>query len=124
MPFHDAISLFHKVPRLGLGMYPTPVEEMPRLRAALGSNAPHLFVMRDDYTGPGFGGNKVRKLEYVFAKVKKDCADTVLTVGNIRSNHARVTAALPSSTASSAVPSGTTAATRASPRPAETWCWA
>ena len=58
MPFHDAISLFHKVPKLGLGMYPTPVEEMPRLRAALGSNAPQLFVMRDDYTGPGFGGNK------------------------------------------------------------------
>ena len=83
---HDAISLFHKVPKLGLGMYPTPVEEMPRLRAALGPNAPHLFIMRDDYTGAGFGGNKVRKLEYVLAKAKHDGANTVLTVGNIRSN--------------------------------------
>src|SRR5262249_48117053 len=46
------------------------------------------------YTGPGFGGNKVRKLEYVFAKARHAGADTVLTAGTIRSNHARVTAAI------------------------------
>lgn len=87
------ITRFHHVPRLELGLYPTPVEEMPRLRAALG-NAPRLLIKRDDYTGPGFGGNKVRKLEYVFAKAVADGVDTVLTIGNIRSNHCRVTAAM------------------------------
>jgi L-cysteate sulfo-lyase len=94
MPFEHAISRFHKIPRLSLGMYPTPIEEMPRLRAALGGNAPRLFVKHDDYTGPGFGGNKVRKLEYILARAKSSGVDTVLTIGNLRSNHARVTAAL------------------------------
>jgi len=89
-----ALDRFHAIPRLALGMYPTPIEEMPRLRAALGDGAPRLFVKHDDYTGPGFGGNKVRKLEYLFAEAQRTGVDAVLTVGNIRSNHARVTAAM------------------------------
>ena len=88
-----ALARFHEIPRLNLGVYPTPVEEMPRLRAALGGG-PRLYVKRDDYTGPGFGGNKVRKLEYVFAQARAEGVDTVLTMGGIRSNHARVTAAI------------------------------
>ncbi|MBZ5600995.1 MAG: D-cysteine desulfhydrase family protein [Acidobacteriia bacterium] len=79
--------------QLGAGVYPTPIEEMPRLRAALGGG-PRLFIKRDDYTGPGFGGNKVRKLEFVLAAARAEGADVVLTIGGIRSNHARVTAAL------------------------------
>src|SRR5262245_45698531 len=94
MSLTDAVSMFHKVPKLSLGMYPTPIEEMPRLRATLGASCPRLYIMRDDYTGPGFGGNKVRKLEYVFAKARKEGIDCVVTVGNLRSNHCRVTAAL------------------------------
>ena len=82
-----------RIPRLRLGVYPTPIEEMARLRKALGGG-PRLFIKRDDYTGPGFGGNKVRKLEYVFAEAQSTGVDTVLTIGNIRSNHARVTAAI------------------------------
>jgi D-cysteine desulfhydrase family pyridoxal phosphate-dependent enzyme len=80
-------------PRLNLGFYPTPIDEMPRLREALGGG-PRLFIKHDDYTGPGFGGNKVRKLEYALAAAKAENADVVLTTGGIRSNHARVTAAL------------------------------
>lgn len=80
-------------PRLYLGHYPTPIEELPRLRAALGSNAPRLFIKRDDYTGPGFGGNKVRKLEYVLAQALADRCEAVITIGGIKSNHCRVTAA-------------------------------
>lgn len=80
-------------PQMGAGFYPTPIEEMPRLRKALGGG-PRLFIKRDDYTGPGFGGNKVRKVEFVMARALAEGADTVITTGGIRSNHARVTAAL------------------------------
>ena len=51
-------------PRLRLGTLPTPVEPLPRLSARLGCQ---LFVKRDDMTGIAFGGNKVRKLEFVLA---------------------------------------------------------
>ena len=82
------------IPHLSFGFYPTPIEELPRLRAALGAHAPRLFVKRDDYTGPGFGGNKVRKLEYVLAQAQAEGAEVAITVGGEKSNHARVTAAL------------------------------
>jgi 1-aminocyclopropane-1-carboxylate deaminase/D-cysteine desulfhydrase-like pyridoxal-dependent ACC family enzyme len=91
--YSEAIARFRQIPRLHLGMYPTPIEEMPRLRSALGGG-PRLYIKHDDYAGPGFGGNKVRKLEYVFAEAQRTGVDTVLTIGNIRSNHARVTAAI------------------------------
>lgn len=86
MPELAAIS------RLPLG-YPTPVEELVRLRRHLGPGCPRLLVKRDDLTGLGFGGNKVRKLEYVIAQALAEGADTLLTCGGIRSNHCRITAA-------------------------------
>jgi len=89
----QAISRFAAVPRLNYGCYPTPIEELPRLRAALGGG-PRLLIKRDDYTGPGFGGNKVRKLEYMLARAKAEGAEFIVTVGGEKSNHARVTAAL------------------------------
>jgi D-cysteine desulfhydrase len=85
---------YEAVPRLSYGHYPTPIEELPRLRQALGAKAPRLFIKRDDYTGPGFGGNKVRKLEYVLAKAVAEGAEVAITSGGVKSNHARVTAAL------------------------------
>jgi 1-aminocyclopropane-1-carboxylate deaminase/D-cysteine desulfhydrase-like pyridoxal-dependent ACC family enzyme len=81
------------MPRLPLG-YPTPVEEMPRLREALGPGCPRLLVKRDDLTGAGMGGNKVRKLEYEIAAARAAGSDTLITCGGIRSNHCRITAAL------------------------------
>lgn len=92
--FVEARARLAAIPRLHYGHYPTPLEELPRLRAALGENAPRLFVKRDDYTGPGFGGNKVRKLEYVLAQAQADGAEIAITVGGEKSNHARVTAAM------------------------------
>jgi D-cysteine desulfhydrase family pyridoxal phosphate-dependent enzyme len=89
-----AIERFNAIPRLNYGVYPTPIEEASRFRAALGRNAPRIFIKRDDYTGPGFGGNKVRKLEYALAKAVADGAETVITIGGVKSNHARVTAAM------------------------------
>lgn len=89
-----AIARLAAVPRLRYGCYPTPIEELPRLRAKLGGG-PRLFVKRDDYTGPGFGGNKVRKLEFELAQAVINGAEAVITIGGgEKSNHARVTAAL------------------------------
>jgi D-cysteine desulfhydrase family pyridoxal phosphate-dependent enzyme len=90
----NAIARLNEVPRLSFGHYPTPIEELPRLRQLLGTNAPRIFIKRDDYTGPGFGGNKVRKLEYILAKAKADGADVAVSCGGVKSNHARVTAAM------------------------------
>ena len=72
---------------------PTPIHEMPRLRAALGGG-PKLLIKRDDVIPFGFGGNKVRKLAYVGAEALASGADTLITTGGIQSNHARVTAAV------------------------------
>ena len=61
-------------------------------RAALGGG-PRLFAKRDDAIPFGFGGNKVRKLEFAGAAAVAAAADTLVTVGGIQSNHARATAA-------------------------------
>src|SRR5262245_65712728 len=90
----QAVVRFGAIPHLNYGVYPTPIEEAPRFRSALGRDAPRVFIKRDDYTGPGFGGNKVRKLEYVLAKAVADGADVAITSGGVKSNHARVTAAM------------------------------
>jgi D-cysteine desulfhydrase family pyridoxal phosphate-dependent enzyme len=89
-----AIGRFNSIPHLNYGVYPTPIEEAPRFREALGAAAPRVFIKRDDYAGPGFGGNKVRKLEYVLAKAVADGVEVAVTSGGLKSNHARVTAAM------------------------------
>src|SRR5690242_18629951 len=81
-------------PRVSLLAGPTPVEEMSRLRAVLGGRGiPRLLVKRDDAIPFGFGGNKVRKLEFVLAQALASGADTIVTLGGLQSNHARATAA-------------------------------
>jgi D-cysteine desulfhydrase family pyridoxal phosphate-dependent enzyme len=81
------------MPHLSLLAAPTPIEELSRLRDAL-KTGPRLFVKRDDAIPFGFGGNKVRKLEYVAADAKSAGADTLVTVGGVQSNHARATASV------------------------------
>jgi len=81
-----------KVPdKVALAHLPTPVEELPRLSAALGG--PRLLVKRDDQTGLAFGGNKTRKLEFLLAEATAHGARTLITAGAIQSNHCRQTAA-------------------------------
>lgn len=81
------------LPSVPLAPYPTPVEELPRLRAALGGG-PRLLVKRDDAIAFAFGGNKVRKMRLVAAEAQRAGADTLITSGGVQSNHARVTAAV------------------------------
>jgi len=82
---------FYEIPRLLLAPLDTPVESMQRLSAAL-PGAPKLFIKRDDFIGSLVWGNKLRKLEYSFAKAKDLGADTIITCGAVQSNHARTTA--------------------------------
>jgi len=80
-------------PRLSLLSGPTPVQEMSRLRALLGGG-PRLLAKRDDAIPFGFGGNKIRKLEFAIAQALDEDADTIVTLGGLQSNHARATAAV------------------------------
>ncbi|MEU0005230.1 D-cysteine desulfhydrase family protein [Streptomyces sp. NPDC006314] len=76
-----------------LGTYPTPVEPAPRLAAALGLGPEDLWIKRDDLTGLGGGGNKIRKLEWSVGAALAEGAGTLVTTGAPQSNHARLTAA-------------------------------
>src|ERR1700756_4796627 len=87
----DPLDRYKALPRISLVNLLTPLEKCDRLRAAI-PGAPHLYIKRDDCLGYLVGGNKLRKLEYVVADARRRKATTVLTVGGITSNHARVTA--------------------------------
>ena len=81
------------LPALDLWQPPSPVHNLDRLRAALGGG-PRLLVKRDDAIPFGFGGNKVRKVALVAAQAIAGGADTLLSVGGVQSNSARVVAAV------------------------------
>ena len=76
---------------IALGTWPTPLEPASRLGTALGLD--ELWLKRDDLTGLGGGGNKVRKLQYTCAEALRAGATTLVTTGAPQSNHARLTAA-------------------------------
>ncbi|WP_336490071.1 D-cysteine desulfhydrase family protein [Methylobacterium nigriterrae] len=84
-----------RFPRLPLLRLPTPIEPLDGLTRHLGDalNGVRLFVKRDDVAGIGGGGNKLRKLEFLLGAARAEGADTVITVGALQSNHARLTAA-------------------------------
>ncbi len=78
------------LPRVSLGVFPTPVQKLDNVSRALGTN---VWVKRDDLTGIGLGGNKVRKLEFLLADARRQGAEIVFTTGGAQSNHAMLTAA-------------------------------
>ncbi|MEN8237898.1 MAG: pyridoxal-phosphate dependent enzyme [Actinomycetota bacterium] len=77
-------------PRIALANLPTPLERAERLTTSWGG--PTIWVKRDDLTGFGMSGNKIRKLEYHLAAAREIGADTVITCGAVQSNHCRATA--------------------------------
>ena len=91
--YSGALDRLAQIPLVRLFAQPTPVDELSRLRDALGPDAPRLLVKRDDAIPFGFGGNKVRKLQLVAADARTKGADTLITVGGVQSNHMRATAA-------------------------------
>ena len=76
--------------RISIGVFPTPVQKLENISRLLGTQ---VYVKRDDLTGLGLGGNKVRKLEYLLADAKAQGAEVVFTTGGAQSNHAMLTAA-------------------------------
>src|SRR5215475_10455393 len=77
--------------RVRLGHFPTPIEKLERLSDHLGG--PAVYVKRDDQSGLATGGNKVRKLEFLFADALARQCNHVVTLGGPQSNHVRQTAA-------------------------------
>ena len=82
---------YEDLPRVSLINLPTPLEELHRLRQAIGG--PRILLKRDDLTGLGLGGNKSRKLEFLLGDALRRGADAIITSGGIQTNHGRLTAA-------------------------------
>jgi 1-aminocyclopropane-1-carboxylate deaminase len=83
-----------KFERYPLTFGPTPIEPLPRLSAHLGG-AVDLYAKREDCnSGLAFGGNKIRKLEYIVPDAIASGADTLVTIGGVQSNHTRQVAAV------------------------------
>ena len=80
------------LPRVRFASLPTPIEALPALSAYLGG--PQILVKRDDMTGLGMGGNKIRKLEFLVAEAQANGAKMLITTGAAQSNHCRQTAAV------------------------------
>src|SRR5881396_810060 len=79
------------ISRLHFAHLPTPIEALPRLSETLGGS--RLLIKRDDQTGLAFGGNKIRKLEFLLAEAREQGAKTLISGGALQSNHCRQTAA-------------------------------
>lgn len=89
MTIEEAKQHFSAVPKKRLGFFPTPLHRLDRLSEELGVN---LYLKRDDFSGISlFGGNKIRKLEYLLGDAASQGCDTIFTYGATQSNHAMQT---------------------------------
>ena len=86
----NAKMLLQRVGKINLGFYPTPLQRLDRISNEYEIN---LYAKREDFSGMTlFGGNKIRKLEYLLNDAKNKGCDTVFTYGATQSNHAMETA--------------------------------
>ena len=86
--------MLEKFERYPLTFGPTPIEKLDRLSGHLGGKV-ELYAKREDCnSGLAFGGNKVRKLEYIVPDAIAAGADTLVTIGGVQSNHTRQVAAV------------------------------
>jgi 1-aminocyclopropane-1-carboxylate deaminase len=81
-------------PRVDLLFGPSPVHRLDRLTAHLGGEV-EIWAKREDCnSGLAYGGNKVRKLEYLAADALAQGCDTLVSIGGVQSNHTRQVAAV------------------------------
>src|SRR5271154_3376599 len=86
--------MLEKFERYPLTFGPTPIERLKRLSAHLGDKV-ELYAKREDCNfGLAYGGNKLRKLEYIIPDAIASNADTLVSIGGVRSNHTRQVAAI------------------------------
>jgi 1-aminocyclopropane-1-carboxylate deaminase len=76
-------------PRIPLLFGPSPIHPLPRLSEALGGGVEVWAKREDCNSGIAFGGNKVRKLEYLVAEALEQGCDTLVSIGGVQSNHTR-----------------------------------
>ncbi|HET7821917.1 MAG TPA: 1-aminocyclopropane-1-carboxylate deaminase [Ornithinibacter sp.] len=83
----------HDIPRHPLTFGPSPLQHLSRLSDHLGGA--QVWAKREDVnSGLAFGGNKIRKLEYIVPDVLASGADTLVSIGGYQSNHTRQVAAV------------------------------
>ena len=83
----------HEFARYPLTFGPSPLQRLDRLSDHLGGA--RIWAKREDVnSGLAFGGNKVRKLEYIVPDVLASGADTIVSIGGYQSNHTRQVAAV------------------------------
>ena len=76
-------------PRYPLTFGPSPIHPLRRLTAHLGGKV-EIWAKREDCnSGIAFGGNKVRKLEYLIPEALAQGCDTLVSIGGVQSNHTR-----------------------------------
>jgi 1-aminocyclopropane-1-carboxylate deaminase len=86
--------MLEKFERYPLTFGPSPIEKLSRLSEHLGGKV-EIYAKREDCnSGLAFGGNKVRKLEYIVPDALASNADTLVTIGGVQSNHTRQVAAV------------------------------
>jgi len=86
------LNLEDRFPRRTLGFFPSPLQPLPRLSQRLGVE---VWAKRDDVSsGLAYGGNKVRKLEWLVADALAQGCDTLVSIGGVQSNHTRQVAAV------------------------------
>jgi D-cysteine desulfhydrase len=90
IPLFQYYPSLQKLPRVSLCNFPTPVHKLGILSEELDTGG--LYIKRDDLSGEIFGGNKVRKLEFLLGMAQKSGAKDVITFGGAGSNHALATA--------------------------------
>ena len=89
--WHIALADFDRVPLL---FGPSPVHRLERLSEHLGGKV-EIWAKREDCnSGLAYGGNKVRKLEYLAAEAIAQRCDTLVSIGGVQSNHTRQVAAV------------------------------
>ncbi|NDW05656.1 1-aminocyclopropane-1-carboxylate deaminase [Jiella pacifica] len=87
------MGMLGKFERYPLTFGTTAIEHLPRLSAAIGGKI-DVYAKRDDCnSGLAFGGNKLRKLEYIVPDILASGADTLVSIGGVQSNHTRMVAA-------------------------------
>jgi 1-aminocyclopropane-1-carboxylate deaminase len=86
--------MLEKFDRYPLTFGPSPIEKLARLTDHLGGGV-EIWAKREDCnSGLAFGGNKIRKLEYIVPDALASNADTLVTIGGVQSNHTRQVAAV------------------------------
>src|SRR5262249_39601800 len=87
-----ALNLEERFKRYALAFLPSPLHKLHRLSRLLGLE---IWAKRDDVcSGLAWGGNKIRKLEWLIPDALSSGCDTLVSIGNVQSNHTRQVAAV------------------------------